>query len=326
MITFEIFQDRFALQETFIISRGSKDAAQVISLKLGDGEHIGRGECVPYARYKETPESVVEQLVAIAPDVKSGLTRDDLQTALLPGAARNALDCALWDLEAKQQGKRVWELAGLDEPEAVTTAFTLSLNTPDIMRVSAEKNAHRPLLKLKLGGEDDFERLEAVREGAPGADIIVDANEGWDASTWLALQEPLKHLGVSLIEQPLPANDDDALMNNDRLVPVCADESCHITSDLEKLAGRYDFVNIKLDKTGGLTEALKLRKEAIQLGFGIMTGCMIGSSLAMAPAILLAQGAEYTDLDGPLLLAEDRKEKLQYHGSIVFPAKPELWG
>lgn len=326
MAKVEIFQEKFALREAFTISRGSKTEAQVISVRITDGSHSGRGECVPYARYGETAKSVMEQVQTISPQVMSGLTRSELQTSMPPGAARNALDCAMWDLSAKQQEKRAWELAGLDEPEALTTAFTLSLDTPEKMQRAAEKNAHRPLLKLKLGSEDDLGRLEAVRGGAPDADIIVDANEGWDAATWLALQEPLKHLGVSMIEQPLPENDDEALLDNDRLVPICADESCHTASDLEKLAGRYDFVNIKLDKAGGLTEALKLREEATKMGFGIMAGCMVGTSLAMAPAMLFAQGAEYTDLDGPLLLAEDRKEKLRYKGSVVFPAKPKLWG
>ncbi len=322
----QISRDVFPLAEPFTISRGSKTEARVVTVLLEEGDHAGRGESVPYARYGETVESVVKQLEAIAPEVKSGLDRMSLQLALPPGAARNALDCAMWDLEAKQQGRRVWKIAGLEEPEEIITAYTLSLDTPGNMRRSADKNAHRPVLKLKVGGKDDLDRIAAVRKGAPDADIIVDANEGWDGATWLALQEPLKQLGVSLIEQPLPEGKDDILLEHERIIPVCADESCHVAADLEKLTGRYDFINIKLDKTGGLSEALVLRKEAIKQGFGIMAGCMVASSLAMAPALLLAQGAQYTDLDGPLLLTVDRAEKLEYRGSTVYPARPELWG
>ncbi len=322
----QISRDVFPLAEPFTISRGSKTEARVVTVLLEDGGHAGRGESVPYARYGETVESVVKQLEAIAPELNSDLDRSGLQLAMPPGAARNALDCAMWDLEAKQQGKRVWEIAGLEEPEEIITAYTLSLDTPDNMRRSAEKNARRPVLKLKAGGKDDLDRIAAVRKGAPDADIVVDANEGWDGDTWLALQEPLKHLGISLIEQPLPEGKDDILLEHERIIPVCADESCHVAADLEKLAGRYDFINIKLDKTGGLSEALVLREEAFKQGFGIMAGCMVASSLAMAPALLLAQGAQYTDLDGPLLLAVDRAEKLEYRGSTVYPARPELWG
>ncbi len=242
------------------------------------------------------------------------------------GLARNALDCALWDLEAKLAGRRVWQLAGLPEPGPEVTAYTLSLDAPEAMRAAAARNAHRPLLKIKLGGEGDLARLEAVREGAPGARIIVDANEGWTPEMYTALAPELLRLGVGLVEQPLPAGADAALSEMARPLPVCADESCHDRASLAGLPGRYDMVNIKLDKTGGLTEALALRDAARVAGLGVMVGCMVGTSLAMAPAVLVAQGAAVTDLDGPLLLARDRVPGLRYDERGVHPAAPELWG
>ncbi|NNK68390.1 MAG: dipeptide epimerase, partial [Rhodobacteraceae bacterium] len=282
----------------------------------------GRGECVPYARYGETLESVTAQIEGL-PD---GITRDALQSTLPPGAARNAVDCALWDLEAKRAGCRVWDLAGLPAPGPEVTAFTLSLDTPERMRAAAARQAHRPILKIKLGTPDDMPRLEAVRAGAPASRIVVDANEGWSAEVYADLVPHLQRLDVALVEQPLPAGQDDALAGIARPVPVCADESCHDRASLPGLAGKYDMVNIKLDKTGGLTEALALRDAARARGFGIMVGCMVGSSLAMAPAVLLAQGAAVTDLDGPLLLAEDRDQPLQYDEAGVHPPDPGLWG
>ena len=319
----DVTRDTFRLAEVFTISRGSRTEAQVLTVTVTDGPHRGWGECVPYARYGETLESVTAQIEAV--DTK-GLTRATLADRLAAGAARNAVDCALWDLEAKAAGRRVWELAGLAAPAPLQTAFTLSLDTPDAMRAQAAKHAHRGLLKIKLGTPDDMGRLEAVRRGAPNATLIVDANEGWSAEIYARLVPDLARLGVALVEQPLPAGEDEALRGMDRPVPVCADESCHDRASLDALAGKYDVVNIKLDKTGGLTEALALRKAALAQGFGVMVGCMVGSSLAMAPAVLVAQAARIVDLDGPLLLAEDRAEALVYDAAGVHPPTAALWG
>jgi len=281
----------------------------------------GRGECLPYARYGETLGSVERQIGGISP-----LDRTTLQEALPPGAARNAVDCALWDLEAKRLGRQVWELAGLAAPTPVITAYTISLDSADNMRLAAMENSHRPLLKIKLGTPDDMPRLEAVRAGAPDARIVVDANEGWTTEIYSDLAPHLVRLGVEMVEQPLPADNDAILAEIPRPLPVCADESCHDRASLPNLRGRYDFVNIKLDKTGGLTEALALRAAALAEGYGIMVGCMVGSSLAIAPAVLVAQNAAVVDLDGPLLLAEDREIPLRYEGSELHPSCPELWG
>ncbi|WP_281966614.1 N-acetyl-D-Glu racemase DgcA [Roseovarius nanhaiticus] len=316
-----VTRDVFRLAQVFTISRGSRTEAQVLTVTVSDGSHQGRGECVPYARYGETLESVTAQIEDTAVTDRAAL-----QAQLPAGAARNALDCALWDLEAKRAGKRVWELAGLAAPQPEITAYTLSLDEPDAMQAQAAKNAHRPLLKIKLGTPDDMARLEAVRAGAPDARIIVDANEGWSAEIYADLAPHLVRLGVALVEQPLPAGEDDALLGVARPLPVCADESCHDRGSLAALKGKYDVVNIKLDKTGGLTEALELRRAALAEGYDVMVGCMIGSSLAMAPAVLVAQGALVTDLDGPLLLAEDRGTPLTFDSAGVHPPAPELWG
>jgi L-alanine-DL-glutamate epimerase-like enolase superfamily enzyme len=310
----------------FTISRDSKTVAEVILAEIEQGGALGRGECVPYGRYGESIEGVMAQLEGLRGAVEGGLDRAGLQAALPPGAARNALDCALWDLEAKQARRPVWELAGLDAPDPVTTAYTLSLDTAERMGAAAKAQAARPLLKLKLAGPGDLDRVRAVRENAPGARLIVDANEGWTAADYTALAPELAALGVALIEQPLPAAADQPLAGLARPVPVCADESCHDRASLAHTSGRYDAVNIKLDKTGGLTEALALRRAARAEGYRIMVGCMLGTSLAMAPALLLAQGAEVVDLDGPLLLAKDRDPGLAYEGSRVAPALPALWG
>ncbi|MEP2640712.1 N-acetyl-D-Glu racemase DgcA [Roseobacter sp.] len=318
----EISRDVFRLAEVFTISRGSRTQADVLTVRLDDGHHVGWGECVPYARYNETLDSVTSEIAGLPGDV----TRAALYDLLPAGAARNAVDCALWDLEAKRAGKRVWELAGLAQPGPEITAYTLSLDSPEKMQAQAAKHAHRPLLKIKLGTPDDMPRLEAVRAGAPAARIIVDANEGWSAEVYADLAPHLVRLGVQLVEQPLPAGEDDALLGLDRPVPVCADESCHDQSSLPKLKGKYDVVNIKLDKTGGLTEALALRDAAVAEGYDVMVGCMVGSSLAMAPATLVAQGALITDLDGPLLLAEDRPEPLIFDAAGVHPPVAKLWG
>ncbi|MCE8539354.1 dipeptide epimerase [Ruegeria pomeroyi] len=318
----EVTRDVFRLAQVFTISRGSRTEAKVLTVRVSDGVHQGWGECVPYARYDETLESVEAQIAGLPGEI----TRTALMDLLPAGAARNAVDCALWDLEAKRAGKRVWELAGLPEPRPEITAYTLSLDTPEAMQAQAAKNAHRPLLKIKLGTPDDMQRLEAVRAGAPGAKIIIDANEGWSAEVYADLAPHLVRLGVALVEQPLPAGQDDALIGMERPVPVCADESCHDRSSLPKLKGKYDVVNIKLDKTGGLTEALELRRAALAEGYDIMVGCMVGSSLAMAPATLVAQGALVTDLDGPLLLAEDRETPLVFDAAGVHPPSASLWG
>ncbi|WP_323766037.1 N-acetyl-D-Glu racemase DgcA [Marinovum sp.] len=315
-------RETFQLAEVFTISRGSRTEAQVLTVTVARDGVRGRGECVPYARYGETLASVEAQVAGLP----EAISRAELQQALPAGAARNAVDCALWDIEARQAGRRVWEMAGLARPGPEITAFTLSLDTPEKMRAQAERHRHRPLLKVKLGTPDDMARLEAVRAGAPGARIIVDANEGWSAEIYADLAPHLQRLGVALVEQPLPAGEDEALCGLARPVPVCADESCHDRASLAGLAGNYDMVNIKLDKTGGLTEALALRAAARDAGFDIMVGCMVGSSLAMAPAVLVAQGAAVTDLDGPLLLAEDRAAPLQFDDLGVHPSDPALWG
>ena len=318
----DVTADTFKLAQVFTISRGSRTEAKVLTVRITDGGVTGWGECVPYARYDETLESVTAEINGLPGDI----TRAALYDLLPAGAARNAVDCALWDLEAKRAGKRVWELAGLTAPGPEVTAYTLSLDDPEAMRAQAAKHSHRPLLKIKLGTPDDMPRLEAVRAGAPDATIIIDANEGWSAAVYADLAPHLVRLGVSLVEQPLPAGDDDALVGMERPVPVCADESCHDRASLAALKGKYDVVNIKLDKTGGLTEALALRDAAVAQGYEVMVGCMVGSSLAMAPAVLVAQGAKVVDLDGPLLLAEDRENALTFDAAGVHPPAAKLWG
>ncbi|MCB5199950.1 dipeptide epimerase [Loktanella sp. TSTF-M6] len=314
----EVTRDTFRLAQVFTISRGSRTEAQVLTVRAGDGW----GECVPYARYDETLDSVTAQIAGLP----EGISRADLQDALPAGAARNAVDCALWDQAAKKAGVRVWDLIGQGAPAPAVTAYTLSLDTPDAMQAQAARNAHRPLLKIKLGTPDDMPRLEAVRRGAPDARIIIDANEGWTAEVYADLAPHLLRLGVAMVEQPLPAGADDMLGEIARPLPVCADESCHDRASLAGLAGKYDMVNIKLDKTGGLTEALALKEAALAQGFSVMVGCMVGSSLAMAPATLLTPGAAFVDLDGPLLLAEDRPVPLVFDGDGVHAPDAGLWG
>ena len=318
----DVTRDVYKLAQVFTIARGSRTEAKVLTLKLSDGDHMGWGECVPYARYGESLESVTDQIMGLPAD----FTCESLYDLLPAGAARNAADCALWDLEAKRAGKPVWQLAGLKAPGPEITAYTLSLDTPEAMQAQAAKHAFRPLLKIKLGTPDDMPRLEAVRAGAPKSTIIVDANEGWSAEVYADLAPHLVRLGVELVEQPLPAGEDHALLGMQRPVPVCADESCHNRNSLSDLKGKYDVVNIKLDKTGGLTEALALRDAAIAQGYEVMVGCMVGSSLAMAPATLVAQGVSVVDLDGPLLLAEDRDEPLIFDNAGVHPPSAALWG
>ena len=314
--------DAFPLAQTFTIARGSRTEAQVVTVRVIRDGVTGQGECVPYARYGETVDSVVAQIETLPGDI----TRRNLQDALPPGAARNAVDCALWDWRAKQAGTPVYKLAGLPAPGPVLSAYTLSLDAPEAMRASAAKNKNRPLLKIKLGTPDDMPRLEAVRGGAPEARIIVDANEGWTAAVYADLAPHLVRLGVEMVEQPLPADADDLLAEIDRPLPVCADEACHDRASLPALKGKYDMINIKLDKTGGLTEALALREAARAESYAVMVGCMVGSSLAMAPAHLVAQGADIVDLDGPLLLATDRDPAMRFEGSVLHPPPMALWG
>ena len=312
----------FPLAHVFRISRGARTQAEVVTVTIEKDGVTGRGECVPYARYNETLESVIKQVESLPADID----KETLQDTLPPGAARNAVDCALWDFECKKRDQRIWKIAGIQVPEQKITAYTLSLDEPENMFKQAQKNSNRPLLKIKLGTPNDMPRLEAVRKGAPNSEIIVDANEGWDAELYSQLAPELVRLGVKLVEQPLPADQDDDLIGLPRPLPICADESCHDRKSLEKLIGKYDFVNIKLDKTGGLTEALQLKDKALEAGFKIMVGCMVGSSLAMAPATLIAQNATFVDLDGPLLLAHDRRHGLLYDESWVHPPLKDLWG
>lgn len=318
--------ETFALRRHFTISRGTKTETIVVSATISDGTVSGHGECGPNIRYGETPESVLAQIEALAPDIASGLTRAALQDALPAGAARNAVDCALWDYDAKRTGVPVWKSAGLSAPVAVETAFTLSADSPEAMGRDAAANADRPILKLKLTGEDDLARVRAVRAAAPDARLIVDANEAWDAEIYARTVPAFCDLGVALIEQPLPAGDDAAMTGLDRPIPVCADEAFRDAASIPELAGKYDVVNIKLDKTGGLTGALEAAEAARAGGFDIMVGCMVGTSLAMAPAFLVAQGARFVDLDGPLLLAEDRDQPLHATGGMLHPPRPALWG
>jgi L-Ala-D/L-Glu epimerase len=329
-IELEVCEQVLPIAGKFTISRGSRTESRVVTVELRvDGRRgriLGRGECYPYPRYGESVESVIEEVEAMRDALAGGLDRAALQDAMPPGAARNGLDCAFWDLEAKRAGRRAWELAGLPAPHPVVTAYTLSLDEPAAMRAKAAANAERPLLKIKLGGPGDIERLRAVREGAPAARIIVDANEGWTAETYAEIAPVVLELGVEMVEQPLPAGADGPLAGIERPLPVAADEACHDRASLPALAGKYDMINIKLDKTGGLTEALALKAEAERLGLRIMVGCMIGSSLGMAPALLVAQGAAIVDLDGPLLLARDRAHGLTYDAAGVHPPAPELWG
>ena len=298
----------------------------LLVVEIRDGLAVGRGECRPYSRYGETPQAVFDDIKALVPALEAGMEREELNAVLAPGAARNAIDCALWDLAAKRIGLPVWQLAGLPPPAALTTAYTLSIDQPANLARAAKAQAWRPLLKLKLDGGSDLEGVAAVRANAPDARLIVDANEAWDVPGYLRLAPELARLGVEMIEQPFPSDCDHWLAGLPRPLPVCADESSHTAARLKGLAGLYEIVNIKLDKTGGLTEALRMKSLADALGLKVMVGCMVATSLSMAPAFLLAQGAAYVDLDGPLLLQHDRQPGLNYAGSQVFPPSAELWG
>lgn len=318
--------ERFPIAGTFTISRGSKTEAEVITCTISQDGHVGRGECVPYRRYGETMDGVHAAIEAMRGRIAGGIDRIALLDAMPAGAARNAIDCALWDLEAKISGtsaaNAIWP-AGLRPLE---TAYTLSLGEPSAMAAQASANAGRPLLKVKIGGDNDIARIQAVRQAAPESRIILDANEGWTDDNIVANLAFAAEQGIALIEQPLPAGHDGILRHIAHPVPICADESVHEAKNLDLLVGLYDAVNIKLDKSGGLTAALVLRDRARELGFGVMVGCMVGTSLAMAPAVLLAQDADFVDLDGPLLLARDREPGLVYRGSLVSPPDRVLWG
>jgi L-Ala-D/L-Glu epimerase len=316
----------FPILGKFVIARGAKTEAVVVVATIEATGFRGRGECVPYARYGETVDSVLAQIASVRSPIEAGADRSQLQNLLPPGAARNALDCALWDFGAKQNGVRAYELAGLPQPIPVTTAFTISAGSPAQMAAAAARASGRPLLKIKLAGESDAARLTAVRAAAPAAILIVDANEAWPETSLERNLEACAKVGVVLVEQPLPAGQDAALAKIEHILPVCADESAHDRTGLEALRALYDAINIKLDKTGGLTEALALAEQAEGLGFELMIGCMVASSLAMAPALLLAGRARFVDLDGPLLLARDRPDGLAYEGSTVSPPARELWG
>jgi len=318
--------EHWPIAGSFTISRGAKTEAVVVVAELSDGTHRGRGECVPYARYGETVDSVIAAIEAMRPQIAGGLDRAGLQQAMAAGAARNALDCALWDLDAKRAGRPAYELAGIAAPQPLVTAYTISLATPEAMAAAAGKAADRALLKVKLGGAGDPERIAAVRRAAPNAELIVDANEAWTQADLTANLAACAAAGVTLIEQPLPDRQDDVLSAFRHSVPICADESVHARGSLAALRNKYDAVNIKLDKTGGLTEALATTEEATRLGLAVMIGCMVATSLAMAPAMLVAQRARVVDLDGALLLARDRIDPLRYEGSRVHPPSRELWG
>jgi L-alanine-DL-glutamate epimerase-like enolase superfamily enzyme len=326
MRSVEVAVERWPIAGRFTIARGSRTEAAVIVVTVREDDATGRGECVPYARYGETIEGVADEIRAAAGAIAGGMPREELRSRMKAGAARNAIDCALVDLEAKLAGTPAHALLGLPQPAPATTCFTISLGTPDEMRAAAERAADRPLLKVKLGGEGDVARIRAVRLGAPGARLVVDANESWTEAGFAAAMRAAADAGVKLVEQPFPAGADEALAGLDRPVPVCADESVHTMDDLPALARLYDAVNIKLDKTGGLTEAILMADAADAAGLKIMIGCMVATSLAMAPAMLLAGRAAFVDLDGPLLLAADREPGLRYDGSLVYPAEPSLWG
>ncbi len=325
-IKVNVARERWPIAGTFAISRGAKTQAEVIVVELDDGKYRGRGECVPYGRYGETIEGVAAAIEAMAPVFARGLGRMELQAAMPAGAARNALDCALWDLEAKRSGQRVHALANIAALRPVVTAYTISIGTPDAMAEAASRARHRPLLKVKLGADGDPARIAAIRNAAPDAELIADANEGWTAEDPDANLRACAAAGVMLVEQPLPAGDDAALSSISRAIPVCADESVHDRHSLAALVGKYDAVNIKLDKTGGLTEALAMAEAARAKNFSIMVGCMVCTSLSIAPAVLVAQGARTVDLDGPLLLDHDRPGGLRYDGSTLYPPDPALWG
>ena len=326
MLTLTANAESWPIAGSFTISRGSKTSADVVIATLSDGTHQGRGECVPYPRYEETVPQVLDALHEGAHDIPHDIVPADIPSRVAPHAARNAFDCALWDLRAKQAGKPVWQLAELSELTPLVTAYTLSLDTPEAMGEAAARAAGRPLLKLKLGRDGDVERLKRIRANAPNSRLIVDANEGWNPENLASMLAACADVGVELVEQPLPAGNDEALRHITRAVTVCADESAHDRRELDQLIGKYDAINIKLDKTGGFTEALSLATAAREHGLKIMVGCMLATSLAMAPAFYVAQMADVVDLDGPLLLKQDRDPGITYDGSLMHPPPAALWG
>lgn len=322
----EIVSESWPIAGTFAIARGAKTEAVVVVATIRDNGTFGRGECVPYAHYGDTVDGVIAEIRATTSAIESGMTPDLLRRRLPAGAARNALDCALLDLEAKRRGLGIAEILGLDPLHPVDTAYTLSLASPESMAEAARVAVDKKLFKLKLGGDGDADRVFAVRQAVPRARLIVDANEGWTPASFDTNLAACVAADVELIEQPLPAGDDALLAEKPHPIPICADESAHVAADVEALVGRYDAVNIKLDKAGGLSEALDLRRAAEARNLKIMVGCMVGTSLAMAPALVLAQRADFVDLDGPLLLARDRHPGLAYEGSRIEPPPTSLWG
>ncbi|MGL6312940.1 N-acetyl-D-Glu racemase DgcA [Vibrio sp. WXL103] len=321
----ELSQQAWPIRGRFTISRGSKTQADTLIVTLSNQGQSGRGECVPYARYNESIASVRAQIEAIAPQIETGLSRYDLQAICPPGAARNAIDCAMWDLECKLAGQSIWQQLEL-EPQELETAYTISLADASVMEQAAKNNAQHSLLKVKLGGGDDLECVRAVRRGAPQSKIILDANEAWTPEIYNQLVPELVKLNIAMIEQPFPADNDAVLAELERPIPICADESCHDRERLKQLVGRYDMINIKIDKTGGLTEGLLLKQEAQQLGLKVMVGCMLSSSLSMAPAFVLGQGVDIVDLDGPLLLEKDIENGFDFRGNQMLPFNSQLWG
>ena len=315
--------ESWPLSRPFRIARGTRNEARVIVVEATQDGMTGRGECVPYARYGETPASVLADIAALGEVVEAGAGRSELCGA---GAARNAVDCALWDLEARMAGQSVWQYAGLRGPSALVTAWTIGIDSPEAMMKTAVDNRTRPLLKVKLDGERIMERMLAVRQGAPDVRLVIDANEAWTMDQLSEVAYDLKCLGVEMIEQPLPADEDEALVGYTCPLSLCADESCHTAADVDLLADRYDMINIKLDKAGGLTGALGLRRAARQRGLRVMVGCMVSTSLAIAPAMLVAEDADIVDLDGPLMLCVDRQGGIRYDGSVMYPPQPSLWG
>jgi L-Ala-D/L-Glu epimerase len=325
MLRLDARHERWPLNRPFRISRGVKTAADVVVVEARVGNHVGYGEAVPYARYGESIESVLAQLRAITPVFKTGLTRADLQHALPPGAARNAADCALWDLEAKSIGRSVAQLIGAAEPAELVTAVTVSLDTPERMAEAALEIADAPLIKVKVGASSPLEAVAAVRKAAPRAQLIVDPNESWSAELLEEILAPLETLDVALIEQPLPADADDALEAIRSSIPICADESAHVSADLGRVMRRYRAVNIKLDKAGGLTEALAMRRRAEELGLVVMVGCMVSTSLGIAPALHVAANARFVDLDGPWWLLQDRDSAVRFNSGRLAPPR-HGWG
>lgn len=324
-VRLHVADERWPLASEFRIARGTKTEARVVVATIERDGSAGRGEGVPYARYGETVAGAVGAIESVRRDIEGGASRRDLLRLLKPGAARNALDCALWDLEAKLSGRRAWTMAGLPEPPPAETAFTISLGEPQAMAVAAQKST-APLLKVKLGGPNDIDCLQAIRAARPGAAFIVDPNEAWSFDELKSYAPELKRLGVKLIEQPLPADADAALEGYQSPVPLCADEAVHTTADLASIAAKYAAINIKLDKTGGLTAALALARDAQDAGLSIMVGCMVSTSLSMAPAFLLSPLAHFIDLDGPLLLSQDRTPGMRYEGTKMFAPSADLWG